>query len=218
LLPKTFLFSTLLQSQLARTAVARVIGAGGGLLRHPAFGIAIALSLLAGGPAHATGLLGLSATADYYVPDLSTIYGSASFTPHSFVIGAGQETTGDVEGVTSLLVDFGNDTLTITLHTTLSSPTWGGASFNGPVFTFAVPHEIASATVDASSTFAGFDDSRVSLTNDEVQLNWQGLSYTDGTQVTIDFGFVPEPATALLLGAGLLGLAQAGRRRARPAS
>jgi hypothetical protein len=163
-------------------------------------------------PAAALGLDGQTIGADYYYPDLSTPYSGATFTPSSFVVGAGQETDGNVEDVTHLLVDFDDDSLTITLTTVLSSPTWVDVSFNGPVFTSALPHGIAGATVDGTTTLAGFDASRVSLTSDEIRVNWAGLSYEDGTVLKINFTFLPEPGSAALLLVACLALA---RRRAR---
>jgi hypothetical protein len=159
----------------------------------------------AAGPASALGLTGQSLSAAYYYPDLATVYG-VTWTPSSFTVGAGQETDGNVEDVTHLLVDFADDSLTITLDTILSNPdpTWNNTSHNGPVFTSALSHGIASASVDGSTTMTGFDDTRVSFTGNQILVNWAGLSYEDGTVVKINFTFVPEPASAaLLLVAGL---------------
>jgi hypothetical protein len=163
-------------------------------------------------PASALGLTGQSLGAAYYTPDSATVYGSAVWTPSSFTVGAGQETDGNIEDVTHLLVDFGDDSLTITLDTVLSTPTWNNTSHNGPIFTSVLPHGIASASVDGSTTMAGFDDTRVSFTSDQILVNWAGLSYVDGTVVKINFTFVPEPASAALLLVAGLALA---RRRAR---
>ena len=115
---------------------------------------------LAPAPASAS-LIGQTLDAVYYHPDLDTVYVGAVFTPSSFVVGAGQETDGNVEDVTHLLVDFADDSLTITFDTILPTPTWNNTDFNGIVFTATAPHGIASASVDGSTTMAGFDDTRV---------------------------------------------------------
>jgi hypothetical protein len=161
-------------------------------------------------PASALGLTGQSLSAAYHFPDTATVYGFVSWTPASFTVGAGQETDGNVEDVTHLLVDFADDSLTITFGTILTDPTWNNTSHNGPIFTSVLPHGIASATVDGSTTMAGFDNSRVSFTSDQILVNWAGLSYLDGTVVKINFTFVPEPASAALL--LVAGLALAARR------
>jgi hypothetical protein len=153
-------------------------------------------------------LLGQGFTASYRLPDLGTVYGSASWSPASFTVGAGVETVGDVEGVTDIVVDFSASSLGLVLTTTHPGPTWSSASFNGPIFAAAGPLGIIGATVNAATTLAGFDASRVSFTSTEIRIDWNGLSYGTGSTVVVDFAFatVPEPATLALLGAGLLGL------------
>ena len=81
----------------------------------------LALSATSGS---AVGLTGQSLSAAYYHPDLSTVYSGASWSPGTFTVGAGEETTGNIEDVTWLHVDFEADALTITFETVLSSPTW----------------------------------------------------------------------------------------------
>jgi hypothetical protein len=58
-------------------------------------------------------------SAGYYYPDTATFYGGTiPFTPSSFVVGAGQETDGNLDDRTHMLVDFGDDALNITLTST----------------------------------------------------------------------------------------------------
>ena len=177
------------------------------------------IGLVMASPARAT-LIGDQITAVYNVPTSASAYSSASFTPPTFTVGAGQETVGNVEGVTTLGVDFTADTLAITLNTTLSNPRWNSAAFNGIVFTATSPLGITGATIDSASTMAGFDSTRVSLNPDQILIDWNGLSYSDGTVVKVDFTFapdgsaaIPEPATIALLGTALFGLGTILRRR-----
>jgi hypothetical protein len=172
------------------------------------------MTLLGSSLASAAGLAGQTLSGGYYLPDMGTVYPMAVFSPPSFVVGAGQETTVDVEGVTDLNIDFDDYSLTITLQTTLSSPTWLSESFNGLIFDSVDPLGITAATVDGSTTMAGFDDSRVSFNANQILIDWGGLGYVDGTQVKVNFTIpanVPEPGTAVLLGLGLVAIAT--RRR-----
>src|SRR5437868_181587 len=108
-------------------------------------------------PAARAGFIGANLGAGYDYPDLATPYAFASFTAPSFIVGAGAETIGDIEGVTTLTVDFTDSKLTILLATTLHSPTFGDTPFNGPVFTLLTPGSlgIVGATVDPAATLAG---------------------------------------------------------------
>jgi hypothetical protein len=175
------------------------------------------LGLITAGTARAD-LLGTEFTASYRFPDIATPYPFGSPTPPTFTVGAGVESVVDVEGVTFISVDFAATSLTLTLDTILTNPTWNATAFNGLLFDATGAHGIVSASVDASTTMAGFDASRVVLNADEIGINWNGLSYVDGTVVTITFAFaqvpVPEPASLAVLGIGLLGLAAARRRLA----
>jgi hypothetical protein len=70
--------------------------------------------------------------------------------------------------------------------------------------------DIASLLVIPSTTMSGFDNSRVSFSDNQIRLNWQGLSYVDGTTVNINFtsaSAVPVPGTLALIGLGVVGLA-----------
>lgn len=160
------------------------------------------------------GFLGKSMSATYRVPDRETVYLLATFSPATFTVtdDPGFETIGLVEGVTSLPVQFTDDTLTIQLSSTLPpNPKWNAAAFNGLLFELLGSGTlgILTATVDPSTTLAGFDDSRVLITDTTIGINWEDLTYQSaGDQVVIKFTFVPEPssfAMAAIGGAALLG-------------
>lgn len=178
---------------------------------------AAVLLAMAQGEARAS-LAGKVFAASYRFPNQGTVYASSTWTPPTFTVGAGQETSGDVEGVTRLLTDFSATSLVIEFDTNLTAPTWNTVPFNGPVFTLTSGTlGIAGVSVGAGTTMAGFDAARVLVTGTEIGLDWNGLSYVDGTRVELLFTFanvaVPEPASLALLGLGLAGLLAARRRR-----
>ncbi len=155
------------------------------------------------------GFLGTQMDVGYFTPTTSSPYAQAVFTPSNFTVGIGQETVGNIEGVTNLFMDFTDNTLSVTFGTILASPTWNATGFNGVIFTATSPLDIQSLLV-ISSTMSGFDNSRVSFTDNQILLNWQGLSYVDGTTLNINFtsaSAVPIPGTLALIGLGLVGLA-----------
>ncbi|MDB5366582.1 MAG: hypothetical protein JWM77_2509 [Rhodospirillales bacterium] len=182
---------------------------------HRAFGLAvIALFSLAATSAQA-GLIGKSFSAAYSFPNDSTVYCCAPFGPPTFTVGAAAETTGLVEGVTQILVDFGDNDLRLTLTTVLSAPTWNNTLFNGPIFSLLGGGSIGvgPASVNPATTLAGFDLSRVLLDAGRIGINWAGLSYHSGDVVAIDFGQIPEPASIVVLAMAVAGLLAARRAR-----
>jgi hypothetical protein len=178
---------------------------------------AASLLLLSTGIAHAS-LVGKELTASYRFPGLESVYASGKFSPATFTVGGGSDTTGDIEGVTFLKVDFKPNRLTIVLETILGAPTWNAEAFNGPRFDLTQASDslgITSASVSEASTMKGFDVTRVFFDADTIALDWRGLSYVDGTRVVVDFKFaeVPEPSTWLMLAGGLAVLGFGMRRR-----
>jgi hypothetical protein len=173
-------------------------------------------------PSANAGFVGHQFDATYFFPDAVTPYAQASFAPNPFIVGSGVDTVGDVEGVVSLDVDFEDTMLTIVLETTLLNPIWSATPFNGPVFSLLSPGtlDILSFSVDPATTMAGFDASRVLISDSSIGINWERLSYVDGTVVKVNVEFIPEPIpeppVVALLGLGLGGLSYL--RRARQVS
>jgi len=117
-------------------------------------------------------------------------------------------------------VDASDTNIRFTFHSTSS---WAPAAFSGFAF-FDLQGTIpgfASVTLN-STNMAGFGQSTISFDADHIYVNWQGLSYTPATFVSIDLAAaaelpsaVPEPATLTLLGIGLVVVAGVARSRRR---
>lgn len=182
--------------------------------------LAVVLVVLLGSisSAHA-GFIGRQLGVDYFYPNQSSPYGPSVETPPVFIVGSGIETVVNVENVTTITVDVSDTSMLFNFSTDHPGPTWLSSSFNGLIFNLINGNsfDFATASIDASSTFAGFDLSRVSFTDSQVAVNWQGLSYDSETILRINFepnaAEVPEPATLSLLGLGFLGAVAMRRRR-----
>lgn len=167
------------------------------------------------------GFVGRQLQATYYFPDLTTPYALATEAPPTFTVGApvAVETIVNVEGVTQIAVDFTDNSVRFGFTTSLNNPTWSSVSFNGMVFDLLTgsTFSLTSKSIDPSSTFAGFDASRVGYSDNQLTINWNGLSYVNGTSLLINFtsapASVPEPGSLALLGLALAGLAYCTRQK-----
>jgi hypothetical protein len=165
-----------------------------------------ALASFAGAASAQATLLGDSLSGAYYFPDLATLYGNYTLSPSTFVVGAGSESLGTVDGVT-MDIDFSDDMLVITMPQVIFT----GGAFNGFVFT---------NLTDAFAPILSFSGVAPSLMGGGTMLalNWQGVSFAAGDQVIVNFGtVVPEPASWAMMIAGLAIVGLAMRRNMRGA-
>ncbi|MBU3076337.1 PEP-CTERM sorting domain-containing protein [Sphingomonas quercus] len=159
-------------------------------------------------PASAATFIGGTISEQYYYPDLATPYAQASYIPQSFTVGAGQESVVWIENVTSIGVDFSAAALDLDFTTSLDNPTFGVQPFNGLVFTSAAFAQFNGVTISGMTNLSGFDASRVTLSGNELRLDWGGLTYNSDTVIELNFSSaVPEPALWMLL---IIGFAAVG--------
>lgn len=79
-----------------------------------------------------------------------------------------------------------------------------------------------SVTVDPSTNMTGFSSSNIYFSDDEIQVNWSGLGYSNSTEVVLDVSLesssdnppgAPEPGTFVSLAGGVGALMLLARRR-----
>jgi len=168
------------------------------------------------GTAHAATLLdGKALTVDYWFPNSGDIYDRRQVT-----VGSGVEVM-NFPAPGYFDVDVSDKHIAINNFDTsfcFSNCTWSNSSFNGLRFFdhTGTIDSFVSASVSATNML-GLDASRLSFDANNIYLNWQGLTFSNNTFVELDLNGgsspIPEPASIMLLGTGVLGLVARNRRR-----
>lgn len=170
----------------------------------------MALGMLGQASPAEAGLLGHSIDATYYYPDLSTVYeddGVQTVNPSATWVAFRE-----VQAVAT-------DTQIVITNVAGYDYSFTPASFNGYVFTDQGGNlGITSVTVDAA-TNVPFTIADVTLTTSQLELNWQGIDFPQGSNITLDLSFasVPEPSSLVLASLGTMGVIGYGIRRRRHA-
>lgn len=171
--------------------------------------------------ARASTLIGDMMSVEWQYPTQGTTYSFASASPPTFTVGAGNETTINVENVTFVSVDFSANTLLLSFATVLPNPMWGNASQNGPVFEILSGNPfptISSVFSSNAGSVSAFLDSGL------LYVNLAGWSYGDGATVTVNFQNdpiatpLPGALPLFLTGLGAIGLLSWRRRRKHAAA
>lgn len=175
-------------------------------LRHAV--VAVVFLILGAGSALA-GVAGDSVKVMYFYPDVNAAYTDFG----TAVIASGGTDFVDPRGAFTLRL---TDSQIIVTDFNFSA-FWLPASFNGLIVTNLSERFPSELSIDPATTMSGFGAGNVALFDNELRINWQGLSFDPGTRVVINLGVVPElPAwTMLAAGLALLGMVVWRRPRGR---
>lgn len=164
-----------------------------------------ALALVSlGSIANAQSLNGASLNAQWYSPNLSSVFGF----PSTVVVGPGVELPGYFFGIIDV------DITTSQMIATFRAPnTFNPAVFNGWLLQDVTSNlaAIQSVTLNPSTTLPGFTATRIQWDPDSFGINLQGMTVATGDTVILDIVTVPGPGSAALLALG--GLLAARRQR-----
>lgn len=159
--------------------------------------------------AGATPLLdGHTVRAQWLFPTISTAYQTVDVS-----VGPALEIPGSAGGFDVNLSD-----TQIHFSNLTASGGYSSGTFNGWTFLdlLSAIDAFGGVTVNPATNMVGFDGSRITLSADQIWVDFHGLTGDANTVVVLDItpAVVPEPSTALLLAGGVALLAL---RRPRPA-
>lgn len=141
---------------------------------------AAAFALLSAGAASA-GIVGDSIHAQYFYPDESSLYDE---------IGTAVVTAGGVDLVYSGYFTLHLSDNQIVADSFQFSSYWNPSLFNGLILTNLSNNFPSGYMVDGSTNMVGFSASNVSITGNQLKINWNGLSFDETTRVALSLSAV----------------------------
>lgn len=183
-------------------------------------------------PAAAQGLSGSDLGWQYYAGGgalAASVDGSV--TSGEFIAGSGSgEFIEPTDGGPLPIFDIGatDTTISFDYSPTASASSWSNSPlsltptiYNGIAIDLLSSGGFEDVTVDPLTNMDGFGSGNISFTADQIQVNWEGLSFDSSTDVILDVTLdagdppaTPEPATFVLLAPIFGGLLLARRRTA----
>jgi hypothetical protein len=93
-------------------------------------------------------------------------------------------------------IAFNDANITITMVRDATAFT---SAFNGFRFFDVSEAPFGAVTLDSATDVPGIDASRVSFDEQNIYVNFSGITYSTGQEVSLDIRAVPEPASSLVL-------------------
>jgi hypothetical protein len=139
-------------------------------------------------------------------PDLSTIYGG----PVDVVDPGSILAFPSFAPIVNITFNDANITITMVRDATAFT-----SAFNGFRFYDVSEAGFGSVAIDSATDVPGIDASRVSFDAQDIYVNFSGITYSTGQEVSLDIAPVPEPRSLFLLLVITALLLHTARRRAR---